>query len=385
MTEKITKAVLKKYANPASEIEISDTEIRGFSVRFRPYGNAIYFFRYSFGGGRRKKISLGLAKEIAPEKAREVAREFRTLITQGKDPDTERRKVFEGPTVQKLSERYMKEHAERHKKARSVKNDEILWRLNILPVIGTRLTSSIDVEDVLEIKGRLSGQPMTANSALALLSKAMNLAEIWKYRPQNSNPCKFVERYPENKRDRILNAEELSRLGESLRMHESSCPEIVALIRALLLTGARLREIMLAKMDQLDIERGVLILHDSKTGAGVISLSKTALKHLASIPRGTSPWLIPGPVSGHPVRSPWNAWRRILAAAQITGLRIHDLRHIFGSYSHHYGASQKAVAQLLRHKQLATAERYMQPIDGETQDAANKTAQKIGEMIGIDS
>ena len=383
MAEKITKAVLKKYAYPAVEIEITDIEVRGFSVRFRPNGNTVYFFRYSLSGGHRKKISLGLAKEIAPDEAREVARELRTLLSKGKDPDAERKKVFNNPTIKELADRYMKEHAFRNKKLRSAKNDEGLWRRNILPIIGTKLTSSIDIEDVLEIKGRLAKQPMTANRALALLSKAMILAEIWKYRSQNSNPCQFVVRYPENKRERILNAEELSRLGDALRLHENKHPEIVTLIRALLLTGARLSELMLAKVSQLDIDRGILILHDSKTGAGIISLSKTALDLLSSIPRGTIAWLIPGPINGQPIRSPWSVWRKILASAKIQGLRLHDLRHIFGSYSHHYGASQKTVAQLLRHKQLATSARYMQSIDGEALEAANKTALKIGEMIGI--
>jgi len=382
MSERITKTLLKMYASPSVEFEIADTEVRGFSVRFRPEGQPVYFFRYSFGGGRRKKISLGLANEIAPEKARETAREFRAFITQGKDPDIERKKILNNPTVEELANRYMKEHAARNKKIRSIKNDDCLWRLNILPVIGSKLTNSIDVEDILEIKGHLAKKPTTANRALALLSKVMSLAEVWKYRPQNSNPCKFVDRYPENKRDRILNAEELSKLGEALRKHESDCPEVVNLIRILLLTGARLNEIMTAKITQLNIEKSILILPDSKTGAGTLQLSKSALDLINSITRGPSPWLVPGPVKGHPIRYPWTSWRRICASAGIIGLRIHDLRHIFGSYSHHYGASQKAVAQLLRHKQLATTARYMQEVDGDTLEAANKTASKLGELLG---
>lgn len=385
MSERITKATLKKYVDPYREIEIADSEVRGFAVRFRPGKSPAFFFRYSSGNGHRKKIAIGLATETTPEKARETAREFRSWLVRGVDPASERKRVFQNPTVEALSVRYMKEHADRNKKTRSARNDAILWRLHILPVIGSKQTNSVDVEDALEIKGRLAKQTATGNRALALLSKAMNLAEVWKYRPQNSNPCKFVDRYPEVKRERILDPEEIARFGVALEKHESDCPEVVTLIRALLLTGAREREIMDAKLEQLDRRRRILILGDSKTGQGIISLSDPAFDLLDGIPRGKSPWLIPGPVAGHPVRSPWSAWRRICKTAGIVGLRIHDLRHIFGSYSHHYGASQKTVASLLRHKQLATAARYMQAIDGEAMQAANRTAEGIAAMLNPSS
>ena len=50
-------------------------------------------------------------------------------------------------------------------------------------------------------------------------------------------------------------------------------PFAVAAIRLLCLTGARLREILDARWDQVDLERGILFLSDSKTGRKPLYLS----------------------------------------------------------------------------------------------------------------
>ena len=47
-------------------------------------------------------------------------------------------------------------------------------------------------------------KPYLANRVLALLSKAFNLAEVWGWRPDGSNPCRHVERYRENRREHYL-------------------------------------------------------------------------------------------------------------------------------------------------------------------------------------
>ena len=59
----------------------------------------------------------------------------------------------------------------------------------------------------------------------------------------------------------------------------------VAAIRLLILTGARLREILHAKWEYVDFERGVIFLPDSKTGRKPVYLSAAALSILAGLPR----------------------------------------------------------------------------------------------------
>ena len=59
----------------------------------------------------------------------------------------------------------------------------------------------------------------------------------------------------------------------------------VAAIKLLLLTGARLREVLDARWEQLDVARGCLFLQDSKTGARPLYLNSAALAILDALPR----------------------------------------------------------------------------------------------------
>lgn len=377
---RITKSFLKQLEadRPKAERIIFDDEVRGFGIRARPDGVPLYIFRYKLGR-RRFRISLGPAHELPPEKAREIARGYRVSIREGRDPLDERRQMRAMPLLRDLAERYMQEHAIPHKKPGSIKNDRGLWDNHILPMLGDRRVDRIDEADVLALKTKHAKRHPRANACLALLSKALNLAETWKYRPIRSNPCHLVKKFPPRKRERIMSPEEMEAFGAALEFHEQRCPQVVTLLRVLLMTGARLNEIMRAKRSQLDVARRILILPDSKTGQGLIELPEAALKILAAQPDGE--WLIPGPMPGHPVRSPWNAFRRICKTAGIDGLRIHDLRHCFGSYSHRAGISQKMIASLLRHKQLVTTERYIQGFDSERRKAADLTAEALKALL----
>jgi integrase len=62
-------------------------------------------------------------------------------------------------------------------------------------------------------------------------------------------------------------------------------PYAIAAIRLLLLTGARLREVLHARWDWFDAERGMLLLPDSKTDEKSIYLSSAALSILNELPR----------------------------------------------------------------------------------------------------
>src|SRR5208283_2182882 len=119
-----------------------------------------------------------------------------------------------------------------------------------------------------------------------------------------------VVRNPEKKKERFLSSDEFRRLGEALAKGEAEGlpyqvdeqgpnakhaakpenrkriidPYAVAAIRLLILTGARLREILHARWENVDPERGILFLPDSKTGRKPVYLGTAALDILATLP-----------------------------------------------------------------------------------------------------
>ena len=86
---------------------------------------------------------------------------------------------------------------------------------------------------------------------------------------RGGNPCRFVRKYKERKRERFLSEEEFRRLGEMLNEMEAEGVVSVypaAAIRLLMLTGCRRNEIVELRWEDVDLEAGELRIRDGKTG-----------------------------------------------------------------------------------------------------------------------
>jgi integrase len=282
-----------------------------------------------------------------------------------------------------------REHLERHAaKKRSGGCDEANWRVHLLPALGAATkVAAVRHEDVVRWHAA-HRQPITANRALRTLSVAMRLAEQWGWRPHNSNPCKGVKPHRETARRRYLSAQELAQLRAALQRWEEAGPLAVRwrfaqLVRLLLLTGARLREVMCAEWAWVDWERSVLRVPEAKgkTGAAEIQLAPRAVAILRELEAagGGSPWVIQGAAPGRPLVGYRKPWLALLADAGVSDLRIHDLRHTFASYALSGGQTLGTVGQLLGHRSAQTTSRYAHLID----DAARRAVAQLSDDLGV--
>ena len=92
------------------------------------------------------------------------------------------------------------------------------WRVTTFsPKIGKIKVADLKRRDVEELHQSLKDSPYQANRVRALLSKMLNLAKHWEWRPDN--PCEGVPKYREEKRDRWLSTEEIEHLCDALDKH----------------------------------------------------------------------------------------------------------------------------------------------------------------------
>lgn len=138
-------------------------------------------------------------------------------------------------------------------------------------------------------------------------------------------------------------------------------PRPFAALRLLILTGARLREILHLEWSQVDFDRGLLRLPDSKTGQKTIVLNAPSLAVLTGMAR-VGRYVIAGEGAGTAVEKPrsdlkW-PWTMITREASLEGLRIHDLRHNFAAFGAGGGMGLPIIGKLLGHTQAATTQRY---------------------------
>lgn len=366
MAEKLTDKLVREVAQPArSNRIIYDSEVKGFGARITAAGARAFVLNYRING-RERRHTIGAFPAWSVRQAREEAASLKRDIDRGRDPVGEREEARSAPTVAELADRYLAEHAEAKKKPRSVEEDRRNIRLHVKPKLGRLTVAAVTRDDIARLHSSMKGSPIGANRVLSLLSKMFALAETWGMRPQNSNPCRGIDRYREQSRERLVSAEELARLGDALVAHKGYWAGPAA-IRLMGLTGMRKTEVLTLKWADVSVERGWARLPDSKTGAKTVTLGAPALALLAELPRvDGNPYVFPAArprragAAGNPQHfvQVQTTWESVTKAAGIEGLRLHDLRHGFASVGAIGGDSLFVLGKLLGHADSATTQRY---------------------------
>lgn len=411
MTLKLTKRGLDTI-RPTGRASITyDSELKGFGVRIGKTGTLSWFVEYRPGAGGRlvakRRMVLG-SRELTPEQARAAAKQVLAHVSLGKDPAALRSREREMSTFREFAQRYLREEAAQKLKPGTVKNYEIAVRKHAAPVLGSIKLGAVSTADIARLHLRIGQtKPMTANRVVECISSIYRYAAICNLVPHGYNPTKGIRAFREQRRERFLSSEELAKLGEAIREGETvgisydvdetqptskhaPKPEsrrtlidqyAAAAIRLLLLTGARLREILDLKWEYVDLERGLLFLPDSKTGRKTIVLNAPAMKIIAGLPR-TSLFVIAGKLLNRSRGDLNRPWRAIIKRADLLGLRIHDLRHTHASFGAGAGLGLPIIGKLLGHTQASTTERYAHLDADPLRRASEQIADQIVSAMG---
>ena len=393
---RVTKTVVDRL--PASGV-VWDTDVRGFGVR-RQQGDASYVLKVRVGTQQRFLTIGRHGAPWTPETARREARRLLGEIAAGRDPADARSARKHSPNFNEFADRYVAEHVLVSKKPRSAAEDRRNLARHILPAFGRRLITEITSADVTKFQASKSATPIAANRCLALMSHMFNMAERWGLRPRRSNPCEHVAKYPERGRERMLSPQELARLGSALATAAAGYPgginldhppfrrdfpedwRAIAVVKLLIFTGARLSEVLGLRWDQVDLQRGIARLRDSKTGSKTIYLTEPAVEVLRAVPRFDNlPFVLSGDRDGTHYSGVQKAWRRIRGLAGLLDVRLHDLRHTHASEAVSAGESLYIVGKILGHTHAATTQRYSHLAENPIRDAANRTAARLAKSM----
>ena len=226
----------------------------------------------------------------------------------------------------------------------------------------------------------------TVNKHINLMNRLLNLARHWGH-IENHNPSQQnikalqVGDYTQ----RFLSDEEIERLLKKSRL--STHPYIHLLVQLLLLTGARKGEAQLALWRDIDFNKRVWTVPRSKNGRSRRIILSTAAVDVFNAVRAKSDALeLPNKQENYVFTNPKSrtayksfdiVWFKVRAQAELSDVRMHDLRHTFASVLINRGVSLYEVQTLLGHSSPQMTQRYAHLAP----DLLHKRTELVGELI----
>jgi integrase len=402
---KLTKRVIDAIALVDKPTIYYDSDLTGFCLKILPSGTKRWCVEYRSGAGGRSvgktRMVLGSTSATTPDQAREAARKVLASVALGHDPARKRSAERAMPTFAEFAERYLNEEAEAKLKPRTVVNYRIYLRKHAAALLGTRKLDALHSGDVSKMHRRIGKTtPMTANRVVEFVGSVYRYAAVCGLVAKGHNPAAHLQAFREQRRERFLSSAELGRLGDAIREAETTGipwavdqdqpnakhipkkgrtkigPHVAAALRLLILTGARLREILGLRWEYVDLQRGLLLLPDSKTGQKAIILNAPALAILGKLAKVDS-FVIASDIRGQPRHDLNKPWKLISVRSGLAGVRIHDLRHTHASYGAGAGFGLPIIGKLLGHSQPATTARYAHLDNDPLRRASESIAEKI--------
>ena len=436
-TIKISRRTVAAISPPTKPMAYYDDTLRGFGLVVRPGGSRSWVVEYRPGAGGRsvakRRLVIGDAASMTPEEARVVAKGMLSRVNLGADPAAERAEARAAESVAEIAERWLAEHVDPKRKPATAKLYRSILDTHLLPALGAKAAASVSKQDIARVHASIAGKsrgatkagarrspkektrggPIIANRALAVAKAMWTWALGLGLLPEGSvNPALGLEAFRERGRERFLSKVEMERLGGALHLaggdglpwlvDESKPtakhlpkegnrrtvfdPHSIAAIRLLFLTGARVQEILKLEWQQVDWDRGMLHLSDSKTGRKTIILGAASLNLLENLPR-VGRYVIASGTAGTPQERPRadvnRLWRAVCKAAALEGVRLHDLRHTAAAVGAGQGLSLHMIGQLLGHAQASTTKRYAHLAADPQRRAADLIGGQVAEALGL--
>jgi len=380
---KLTKTVVEATQPQATAIELRDTIVPGFLCKITPAGRRVFMLQYRTNAGERRKPALGQFGELTVEQARIMAQAWLAEVRQGGDPGGAKAEARKAPTMEELCKKFMKDYSRQRNKPSTQEGYQSVINHNIIPLLGRKKVHDVKRPDIAGLMEKLSSTPAAANSTFSVLRKMFNMAEVWGYRPDGSNPCRHIPMFPQGKATRLINDEEMVRIFRHLEELETDGVEYYAIPLAIRLQfefAARISEICMLEWDWIDLENRRVVWPDSKTGGISKPISEEAWRLLSTAPRWEGcPYVLPSandPGKHLNYAQYYAGWKRVLKAAGVPHVGTHGIRHRSATDIANSGIPIKVGMALTAHKTVTMFMRYVHTEDNPVREAAELVANR---------
>jgi integrase len=257
----LTDALCRTKPPQSGRLEIADLRQAGLVLRITSNGARSFAFRFRHPHSRKTlRCTIGPYPATTLEAARKRAKDMAAQVADGTNPIEARnaeREAAPTRTFQALADRYLKEHAERHKRPRSAEEDRRNLAVHVLPKWSKRDFRAIRRADVIELIESIvsGGKHAAGNRVHSLISKIFSFAidaDLLEANPA----ARLRKRGVEKVGRRVLDDNEIRTFWRGVVLPPVS-RQVGLALRLALATAARASEIACARKAEFqDLDNG---------------------------------------------------------------------------------------------------------------------------------
>ncbi|MFG1420515.1 tyrosine-type recombinase/integrase [Roseixanthobacter liquoris] len=410
----LTKRAVDAAQPSGTRYHVCDSKLAGFALRVEASGTKTFVVRYrADDGGRsapRRFVTIGRYGTLTVDEARKQAKTILGAAAKGDDPANDRGKKRREITMAKLIDLYeeegcfiqrgqrqgepMKERTKAYTLAR--------LRHHVVPLLGRKRVSEIGTGEIERFvrdvaAGKTARDEKTGPRKRIIVrggdgaarKVVRDLSAVFSFANRRGimtvNPVeKASVRKTDNRRERFLTLEEVAKLGAAFDALEAegANPKAIAIARLWALTGCRRDEIAGLRWSEVDFERGLLILADSKTGKSIRPLGAAAIALLHAVDRDPeASFVFPAELGDSHYQGTKRLWPKVIQKATLPGVTPHTLRHTMGSTAVSSGEALALTGAILGHANLRSTAIYAHVQNDPSKRAADRVTKKIANAL----
>ena len=368
---------------PGKRYRIRDTKEHGHIARVTNNGISLGTYVHFARTGKPFEGTNGRWPGVSIDESRRLTRKVVSELRDGKNPNTEKRRLREEITIGELFEKLSATiWAKNPKTLASYKR--LLPHLKPLLEKGITQISREQIEAFHTRLGKQSGKTQ-ANRVVELIRTMYNRAI--QLNCSVSNPAAGINFFKETPRERFLLPEEAPRFFKALA--EETNHDTRDFIILALTTGARRGNVLSMEWSELSPVGQTWAIPGSKSKNGksqIIPLSNAAVDVLNRRSNNGSPWVFPNSdsKSGH-LETVKKGFARFLKRAGLEDFRPHDLRRTLGSWMTIVGANMQVVSKALNHESLEATKIYARLTINPVRDAMTQATDTLFKLGGTNA
>ena len=383
MTEKIsfTAPKLRQLKPRKKRYTIADSKVPHLVMLVHPKGAKTFCYYGRIDTKYPVYKTIGQFPAISVEAARQEATKIQDIINQKKNPlkNSKLEKMY----FSQCYEMFMAFKENTLAKG-SIYDYKKNWERCLEPVLAYKKLYEIDTDLLQNIHLKLRDTPYQANRVIVLVKSIFNYM-IRKKGYIGSNPANGVELYEERPRNSFLYPEEIKKLLQVMTAEDGMDFLLNMAILFLIVFGVRKTNVLEMKWKEIDLKHKLWTIPKTKNGDEKISTIPEMLlpffERLKKYKIAGNDYVLASPNSktGHivEIRKHFNELMRVIGIGRH--IRIHDLRHTYGTMSALLNHSPSIIKTELGHRTMNASNRY---INIANQMITNYRDETISKLLG---